>query len=314
MATSTKKQIRLIDSFTGLKDSNQPTKQHYPTNDLLRELEASKGKSTETEYIQQIPIELIKIESGNPRKNFDESKLIELAESIKATGGLLQPIGLRKTVDGYTLIYGERRLRAYKLNKETTIPAVIKNVKQIPPELIPEIKLIENLQRENLSDFEISLSLTILKERKNLSLNELRIHVHKSLSWVRQKLLHATLIEEIIKEDNTEETLSLIEKVPTTVIVNLQPALKKNKSEVLSWLKPQIRQGNYPLIDEIKKFSENLGVNVSTNLYIPKKNKISNVLNEDTIKLKLKKINQKIKKLKEEKKSLEEQLNNFKLQ
>lgn len=309
MAYSPKKQIRLIDSFTGLKDSNQTIKQHYPTNDLLKDLEASKGKTTETEHILQIPINLIKIESGNPRKNFDENKLKELAESIKATEGLLQPIGVRKTVDGYTLIYGERRLRAYIINKETKIPAVVKNVKQIPPELIPEIKLIENLQREDLSDFEIALSLTILKERKNLSLNELRIHVHKSLSWVRQKLLHATLVEEITKEDNTEETLSIIEKVPTTVFVNLQPAFKKDKKSVLDWLKPKIRQGNYPRIEEIKEFSENIDANVSTELYIKKNNKISNVLNEESIKSKIIKINKKIKKLKEEKKLLEEKLN-----
>lgn len=101
-----------------------------------------------------IPIDQI-ITENNPRKTFNEASIRELADSISQYG-LLQPIVVRKKAGKYELINGERRYRAHKLLKSKTIPAVVKNVEQIDITKLPEIKLVENLQREDLSEADLA--------------------------------------------------------------------------------------------------------------------------------------------------------------
>lgn len=108
--------------------------------------------------IEQLPIKLISPNPFQPRKEFNEISLKELAHSIKQHG-LAQPVIVRKINSKYELIVGERRLEACKLNHFETIPAIIKN---ITDQESCEIALVENIDRENLNVIEIAQSLNRL--------------------------------------------------------------------------------------------------------------------------------------------------------
>ena len=110
--------------------------------------------------IEQIPVDQIKPNPFQPRKNFEEGPLNELAQSIKQHG-LTQPILVRKKEHFYELVAGERRLEACKRNNFVTIPAIIK---EITDQESCEIALVENIDRENLSVIEIALSLKQLMD------------------------------------------------------------------------------------------------------------------------------------------------------
>ena len=100
--------------------------------------------------IHALPIDAIRPSPFQARTSFDEQELAGLAQSIRENG-LLQPISVRKTADGsYELVAGERRLRACKLAKMQTIPAILCNYND---ERTAALGLLENLQRENLTPF-----------------------------------------------------------------------------------------------------------------------------------------------------------------
>lgn len=102
------------------------------------------------EKILQIPITQIKTNKYQPRLDFNQDKLKELIESIKEKG-VVQPILVRKSADGFELIAGERRLRAAATLGFDKVPAILKNVDDLN---MLEISLIENIQREELNPLE----------------------------------------------------------------------------------------------------------------------------------------------------------------
>ncbi len=108
------------------------------------------------ETMRDVEVEVIKADPRQPRKEFDEEALKELAESIKAHG-LIQPIVLRPSLDKedeYYIIAGERRFRAVKLNGDKTIRAIVK--KTLKPEEIGYVQMAENVKRANLTVVEIA--------------------------------------------------------------------------------------------------------------------------------------------------------------
>lgn len=102
------------------------------------------------EHVQNIAIDLIKPNPYQPRKTFDEEKLQDLAKSIEQHG-ILQPIVLRKTIQGFYIVVGERRFRASQIAGLREIPAI---VKELSDEDMMELAIIENLQREDLNAIE----------------------------------------------------------------------------------------------------------------------------------------------------------------
>mgnify|MGYP000681829766 CR=1 FL=1 len=100
--------------------------------------------------IHALPIDAIRPSPFQARTSFDEQELAGLAQSIRENG-LLQPISVRKKEDGDELVAGERRLRACKMAKMQTIPAILCNYSD---ERTAALGLLENLQRENLNPFE----------------------------------------------------------------------------------------------------------------------------------------------------------------
>mgnify|MGYP003291705692 FL=1 len=100
--------------------------------------------------IYQLPVEAIRPSPFQARTSFNEQELAGLAQSIRENG-LLQPISVRRVEDGYELVAGERRLRACKMAKMHTIPAILCDY---PDERTAALGLLENLQREDLNPFE----------------------------------------------------------------------------------------------------------------------------------------------------------------
>jgi len=148
-----------------------------------------------TEKFQDIPLENIN-EIGNVRTEYNG--IDELAESIVMSGGLLQPIVvLKKDNDNYELIAGHRRLRAYKKLKNdngvsyNTIPAIVKS----SIESIPENQLIENIQRENLSDRDIEKAISFILEKDNISQSDLAKRLGKDKSWISKNMTALKTVE-----------------------------------------------------------------------------------------------------------------------
>ena len=138
--------------------------------------------------ILHIPVNEIRPNPYQPRKNFDQQALDELATSIR-NYGVFQPIIVKKSIKGYDLIAGERRLRASKLAGLDTIPAI---VKEFSDDEMREIALLENLQRENLTSIELAWaykgiidSLHIRQEDLAQKIGKSRSHVTNTLGLLR---------------------------------------------------------------------------------------------------------------------------------
>lgn len=122
---------------------------------------------------------------SQPRKDFDETALSELADSI-SQHGLIQPIVVKPTIDGrYSIIAGERRWRASRLAGLTEVPVIIKDADE---QTLMEIALIENLQREDLNAVEEALGYRSLIDGYGLTQDEVAKRMGKSRSAVTNAL------------------------------------------------------------------------------------------------------------------------------
>lgn len=143
---------------------------------------------------RMIPIAEIQTNENQPRKTFAPEKIEELAASIKEKG-ILQPIVVKRVKDGeYSVICGERRLRAALLCGLTEIPAVIKDV---AAENFLEWALIENIQREDLNPIEEAQAYWRLAEEQSLSQDEIAKRVGKDRSTIANTVRLLRLPEEI---------------------------------------------------------------------------------------------------------------------
>ena len=130
--------------------------------------------------IVEVSLSELRANPYQPRKNFDEEALNELADSIKEHG-VFQPIIVKKSIKGYEIIAGERRVRASKLAGLTTIPAIIKDFSD---DEMMQIALLENLQRENLTAIEEAKAYKSIIESLNITQDELAKKVGKSRSHI----------------------------------------------------------------------------------------------------------------------------------
>jgi ParB family chromosome partitioning protein len=158
----------------------------------------------EGEHILQVELKKIRPNPYQPRKYFAEEALKELADSIKEHG-IIQPLVARKSVKGYELVAGERRLRAAKLADIEHVPVV---VKEFSDEQVMQIALIENLQREDLNAIEIAQAYQKLMNAFSLKQEELAKKVGKSRPHVANFLRLLQLPEEI-QELVSRGTLSM---------------------------------------------------------------------------------------------------------
>ena len=140
--------------------------------------------SASVEDIKEINLSEIRSNPYQPRKTFNQEALQELAESIKAYG-VFQPIIVKKSIKGYDLVAGERRVKASRLAGMETIPAIIKDFSD---EMMREIALLENLQRENLTAIELAWAYKGIIDSLHITQDELANKIGKSRSSVTNTL------------------------------------------------------------------------------------------------------------------------------
>ncbi|MDQ3194707.1 MAG: ParB/RepB/Spo0J family partition protein [Bacteroidota bacterium] len=202
--------------------------------------------------VNEISVNTIKANPLQPREDFDEAKLKELAESIKHNG-LIQPITVRKSGEGYVLISGERRLRAVKLIGYEKVAAYVFDKPAETDEKLLELALIENIQREDLNAMELSDSYRRLSQEFSLTQEQISDKVSKQRSTVANSLRLQNLPVEIkvslrkneitegharmlLRIDNLEDQLVLWKRIvnESITVKNLEemtkPSVKKKRA------------------------------------------------------------------------------------
>lgn len=168
-----------------------PNKPGRKLEDLLKEHGVEDQK--ENDVVLEIELNKVHANPNQPRKIFDQDKIEALAISIKQNG-LLQPIVVKTYGDGYMIIAGERRYRAYQQLNEKTIPAIIR---QFEERKVLEVALIENIQRENLNPIEEAKAYQYMVEKSNYKHHEIALKVGKSRTHIANILGLLTLPEKI---------------------------------------------------------------------------------------------------------------------
>ena len=177
---------------------------------LGKGLDALFGPAPEEEQMQENDIlknlKITEVEPNReqPRKNFDQEALEELADSIKEYG-LIQPIVVSKKEGYYSIIAGERRWRASKIAGLSEIPAIIRDDDE---KVNSEISLIENMQREDLNPYEKAVGIKTLMDKYDMTQEEIGKKIGKSRSTIANTIRILNLeprVLEMAKEGNITE-------------------------------------------------------------------------------------------------------------
>lgn len=192
---------------------------------LIPEENLEQQSSNNENGINLISINLIKPTVDQPRKSFDEEKIIQLSESIKEHG-IIQPIILKREGKTYNIVAGERRWRAAKIAGIKEIPSIIMDLSD---KEILEVSLIENIQRQDLNPIEEAIAYRKLLEDFNLTQEQLSSRIGKSRTAIANclrllnldKRVQEYLIDGVITEGHGRAILSIEDK-------NLQYKLAQN--------------------------------------------------------------------------------------
>ncbi|MGV3082091.1 ParB/RepB/Spo0J family partition protein [Streptococcus dysgalactiae] len=149
-----------------------------------------------TELLKSIPIEDIIANPYQPRLQFNQKELEDLANSIKANG-LIQPIIVRKSdIFGYELVAGERRFKASKMAGLTKVPAIVKNMSSLES---MQQAIVENLQRADLNPIEEAKAYQLLIEKNKMTHEEVAKYMGKSRPYISNTLRLLQLPQTISK-------------------------------------------------------------------------------------------------------------------
>lgn len=213
--------------------------------------------------ILQVNIDDIIPNRFQPRLNFDEKALNELAASIKEHG-IIQPLVLRKTGDKYEIIAGERRYKAACLAGLTQVPAIISN---IDDNASAEVAVVENLQRKNLSAIEEAKSYEKLIKNNNLTQEQLAAKMGISQSAVANKLrllnldedVQNALLTEKISERHARSLLALKDpneqRKMLNRVLNERLTVKQLDEEIKKLTNPSDATDDIPIV---KQFNPNI--------------------------------------------------------
>lgn len=167
--------------------------QHDQTHAVI-DPAVKKESLAEGEQVQEIKLDEIRPNPYQPRTQFNEAALQELADSIREKG-VFQPVILRKSaIKGYEIIAGERRIRASRLAGQTTVPAI---VRQIDDTDMIETAIIENLQREDLTPLEEAQAYENLMTTLNLTQAEVAKRLGKSRTYIANFVRLLTLNDDV---------------------------------------------------------------------------------------------------------------------
>ncbi len=245
---------------------------------LLGEMDdAYEMEGSQRDEILTISLKEIRANPFQPRKIFEESSLLELAESIK-NDGLLQPIVVSEDIDGYVLIAGERRFRASKLAKLKEIRAIVLNSDE---QKMRQFALIENIQREELNAVELAEAYGELLKLHEITHEELANMIHKSRTHITNTLrllqlsskTQKALLEKKITAGHAKILVGLSDK-EQQVVVNSIIGQKLSVREVETMIKsmkatPKLTPEK-PLLtpfnfDSIKNKLNHFGIKVKSN-------------------------------------------------
>ncbi|SHJ77670.1 chromosome segregation DNA-binding protein [Anaerobranca californiensis DSM 14826] len=226
--------------------------------------------------ILEIPINRIRPNPKQPRKNFSQESLQELAESIKIHG-IIQPIVVRSIEGGYELVAGERRLRACKIAGLHTIKAVVQT---FTDRQLAELALIENLQREDLNPIEEAEAYQKLIDEFNLTQEQLSLRLGKSRSAIANTLrllgLAKDVKEMVIKgllKPGQARPLLVLDKIRQKEVAKLIVEKSLNTRQIEKYVKelsekekkPKIKREdniNPEIKDVEERIMETIGVKV----------------------------------------------------
>ncbi|MCL2759925.1 MAG: ParB/RepB/Spo0J family partition protein [Treponema sp.] len=194
---------RGLDALLYNNDDNESpavNKQPVEAQNIPRS-SAAAAKNKEQDVIQ-LPVNKLVANPGQPRKNFDEAEMQELANSIK-TYGIIQPIIAANAGDGtYIIIAGERRTRAARLAGLSAVPVIVRDYTD---QKRLEVSLIENIQRSDLNPIEEVAAYKNLMDFSNLSQDELAMRMGKNRSTVANALRLLKLPIEVQKASKKEK-------------------------------------------------------------------------------------------------------------
>ncbi|ANE33177.1 ParB/RepB/Spo0J family partition protein [Campylobacter hyointestinalis] len=268
---------------------------------ILSDVEEAYDKELNRDLVKDIDIDKIIPNPYQPRTYFDEEALSELSQSIEKHG-LIQPIIVIQNKNGYTLIAGERRLRATKMLGRSSIKAIVANLED---KNLRELALIENIQRENLSPIELANSYKELIEEYKITQEALSNIIKKSRTVITntlrlltlgddtKKLIedgkltqgHAKIIVGLKKDDEKMVVDTIIgQRLNVRDTENLVKRLK-NRSDKSSNL-DNIQQDYNDNLSLLQAAFSNLGLNCKIN----KKKIILNLKDTDEIKYLIAKI------------------------
>ena len=255
--------------------------QLFNTENLdLDSFEKNIYETASKEEIIEVNLNELRANPYQPRKVFDDDALKELSESIKEHG-VFQPIIVKKSIKGYEIIAGERRVRASRLAGLDKIPAIIRNLND---EQMMEIALLENLQRENLSAIEEAIAYKAMIEKLGLTQEQLSQKVGKSRSHITnilgllrlpisvQKMVssgqismgHARVLSKL---ESDEKILELANKIIDTKMpvrdleYQTEDSIKKIKNERHKVLE----DSNYKYVEEILREKLDTRVKIKDN-------------------------------------------------
>ena len=255
-------------------------------------------ETANNEEIVEIPLSELRSNPYQPRKNFDDNALQELANSIKEHG-VFQPIIAKKSIKGYEIIAGERRVKASILAGKTTIPAIIRDFSD---QDMMEIALLENLQRENLNALEEAMAYKKLLDELHLTQESLAERLGKSRSHITNMLGLLTLPEEVkdmimdgkismsharvlSKIDNNEKIKELADKIIVDGLSVREIEDLSHTDTTIEKKNTQVRhdtnRNEYKVIEE--ELSEKLGTKVKIKnnkmeLYFANSNDLNRIL------------------------------------
>lgn len=199
--------------------------------ELAYKAELNEGNS---DMVKDINLDLIVENPYQPRKNFDETALRELSESIKRHG-LIQPIIVIEKDGGYMLIAGERRFRATKMLGESKIKAIVADIES---QSLRELALIENIQREDLNPIELANSYKELIDEYKITQDGLANIIHKSrvqITNTMRLLSLSAVTQEYIKEGKLTQGHA-------KVIVGLEPNDEKTAVDTIIGQRLSVRE------------------------------------------------------------------------
>ncbi len=185
---------------------------------------------SEDERVQKVAINRLIPREGQPRQRFDETALKELADSIKTHGILLPLVVVPTKDDKYRIVAGERRWKAAQIAKLTTLPVIVRTLKELEQ---LEVSLIENVQRVDLAPLEQAVSIERLHQQFNLPYEDIAKRLGKASSTVMNtaRLLNLpptvrdALVEEKITEGHARTILGL-KNYPDKQIILLNNIIK----------------------------------------------------------------------------------------